>query len=195
MLDSVLLSVIIAAINLTLLAPYSIDFSRAASAAAQLFKLIDRESTINPYSEDGIAPETITGEVELENLSFSYPTRPGITVLDNFSLKVPAGKVTALVGQSGSGKSTIVGLIERWYNPNTGTIKLDGTPIEKLNLGWLRKNVRLVQQEPVLFQGSVFDNIKYGLIGTPWENAPREEQMERVQEAAKWHMRTTSSPN
>ncbi|OJJ64782.1 hypothetical protein ASPSYDRAFT_141151 [Aspergillus sydowii CBS 593.65] len=182
---TVLLSVIIAAINLTLLAPYSIDFSRAASAAAQLFKLIDRESTINPYSEDGIAPETITGEVELENLSFSYPTRPGITVLDNFSLKVPAGKVTALVGQSGSGKSTIVGLIERWYNPDAGTIKLDGTPIKKLNLGWLRKNVRLVQQEPVLFQGSVFDNIKYGLIGTPWENAPREKQMERVQEAAK----------
>ncbi|KAL5341025.1 P-loop containing nucleoside triphosphate hydrolase protein [Aspergillus crustosus] len=181
----VLLSVVIAAINLTQLAPYAIDFSRAASAAAQLFMLIDRESAINPYNTDGRQPDSVIGEVELENISFSYPTRPGITVLDNFSLKVPAGKVTALVGQSGSGKSTIVGLIERWYNPNSGTIKLDGTPIEELNLGWLRKNVRLVQQEPVLFQGSVFDNIRYGLVGTPWENSSREEQLERVQEAAK----------
>ncbi|KAL3475519.1 P-loop containing nucleoside triphosphate hydrolase protein [Aspergillus californicus] len=182
---TVLLSVVIAAINLTMLAPYSIDFSRAASAAAQLFKLIDRESAINPYSKDGLQPATTVGEVELENVSFSYPTRPGITVLDTFSLKVPAGKVTALVGQSGSGKSTIVGLIERWYNPDSGTIKLDGNPIDKLNLNWLRKNVRLVQQEPVLFQGSVFDNIKYGLVGTPWENAPRNVQMEKVQEAAR----------
>ncbi|KAL4923167.1 ABC transporter ATP-binding protein [Aspergillus undulatus] len=181
---TVLLSVVIAAISLTMLAPYSIDFSRAASAAAQLFKLIDRESTINPYSKSGLEPDSVVGEVELENVSFSYPTRPGITVLDNFSLKVPAGKVTALVGQSGSGKSTIVGLIERWYNPASGKIKLDGNPIDQLNLGWLRKNVRLVQQEPVLFQGSVFDNIKYGLVGTPWEHAPREEQMKRVQEAA-----------
>ncbi|KAL4779773.1 P-loop containing nucleoside triphosphate hydrolase protein [Aspergillus varians] len=182
---TVLLSVVIAAINLTMLAPYSIDFSRAASAAAQLFKLIDRESTINPYSKEGLEPETVAGDVELENVTFSYPTRPGITVLDNFSLKVPAGKVTALVGQSGSGKSTIVGLIERWYNPSSGTIRLDGNAIDTLNLAWLRKNVRLVQQEPVLFQGSVFDNIKYGLVGTPFENASGEEQMDRVQEAAK----------
>ncbi|RDW78871.1 ABC transporter ATP-binding protein [Aspergillus mulundensis] len=182
---TVLLSVIIAAINLTLLAPYSIDFSRAASAAAQLFKLIDRVSEIDPYSKEGLEPESVAGEVELENVSFAYPTRPNITVLDDFSLKVPAGKVTALVGQSGSGKSTIVGLLERWHNPNSGTLKLDGKPIDKLNVGWLRRNVRLVQQEPVLFQGTVFDNIRYGLVGTPWENDSREEQMERVQEAAK----------
>ncbi|KAL2810059.1 P-loop containing nucleoside triphosphate hydrolase protein [Aspergillus granulosus] len=181
----VLMSVVIASINLTMLAPYSIDFSRAASAAAQLFRLIDRESAIDPYSKEGLKPDATVGEVELENVTFAYPTRPGITVLDNFSLKVPAGKVTALVGQSGSGKSTIVGLIERWYNPNSGTIKLDSNPIDQLNLNWLRKNVRLVQQEPVLFQGSVFENISYGLVGTPWENAPREEQLERVQEAAK----------
>ncbi|KAL3460931.1 P-loop containing nucleoside triphosphate hydrolase protein [Aspergillus heterothallicus] len=181
----VLMSVVIASINLTMLAPYSIDFSRAASAAAQLFRLIDRDSAINPFSAEGLEPESTVGEVNLENITFAYPTRPGITVLDNFSLKVPAGKVTALVGQSGSGKSTIVGLIERWYNPNSGTIKLDGNPIDHLNLNWLRKNVRLVQQEPVLFQGTVFDNISYGLVGTPWENVSREEQMKRVQEAAK----------
>lgn len=78
-----------------------------------------------------------------------------------------------------------MGLIERWYNIQSGVIKLDGQPIEQLNLNWLRKNVRLVQQEPVLFQGSAFDNIAHGLVGTKWENASREEKMAQVQEAAK----------
>lgn len=182
---TVLLSVVIAAVQLTQLTPYTIDFSRAMSGAAQLFTLIDRESAINPLSKTGETPSETIGYVELENITFAYPTRPGITVLDNFSLNIPAGKVTALVGQSGSGKSTIVGLIERWYNPKSGTIKLDGRPIDKLNLNWLRRNVRLVQQEPVLFEGSVFDNIKHGLVGTEWENAPVEEQMKRIEEAAK----------
>ncbi|RGP59629.1 hypothetical protein FLONG3_11145 [Fusarium longipes] len=182
---TVLLSVVIAAVQLTQLTPYTIDFSRAMSGAAQLFALIDRVSAIDPLSKTGETPSETIGHVELDSVSFAYPTRPGITVLDSFSLDIPAGKVTALVGQSGSGKSTIVGLIERWYNPKSGTIKLDGRPIDQLNLNWLRRNVRLVQQEPVLFEGSVFDNIKHGLVGTEWENAPAEEQMERIQEAAK----------
>ncbi|KAL2158091.1 hypothetical protein VTH06DRAFT_4659 [Thermothelomyces fergusii] len=182
---TVLLSVSIGSINITMLAPYSIEFTRAATSAAALFKLIDRQSAINPFDDSGEKPSEVTGLVELEDVTFAYPTRPGVTVLDNFSLRVPAGKVTALVGQSGSGKSTIVGLIERWYNPSSGVIKLDGRPIDRLNLSWLRKNVRLVQQEPVLFQGSVFENIACGLVGTPWENASREEQMVHVQEAAK----------
>ncbi|KAL2127194.1 hypothetical protein VTI74DRAFT_11118 [Chaetomium olivicolor] len=159
-------SVVIAFSNITMLAPYSIEFTRAATAAAQLFKLIDRASAIDPFDQCGGKPSEVTGLVELENITFSYPTRPGIAVLENFSLTVPAGKVTALVGQSGSGKSTIIGLLERWYNPSSGTIKLDGRPIDQLNLNWLRKNVRLVQQEPVSFQGSVFDNIAKGLEAT-----------------------------
>ncbi|WDK12415.1 ABC transporter [Colletotrichum graminicola] len=182
---TVLLSVVIGATSLTMLAPYFIEFTRAASAAAQLFKLIDRKSEIDALDKSGEKPTETTGVVDLENITFEYPTRPGVTVLNNYSLHVPAGKVTALVGTSGSGKSTIIGLIERWYNPKAGTIKLDGVPIEKLNLNWLRKNIRLVQQEPVLFQGTVFENIANGLVGTPWENAPREEQLRRVQEAAK----------
>ncbi|KAK3296564.1 P-loop containing nucleoside triphosphate hydrolase protein [Chaetomium fimeti] len=181
---TVLLSVAIGSIQITMLAPYSIEFTRAAASAASLFKLMDRESAINPFDKSGEQPSEITGLVELEDVTFAYPTRPGTTVLDNFSLTVPAGKVTALVGQSGSGKSTIVGLIERWYTPSSGGIKLDGRPIDSLNLNWLRNNVRLVQQEPVLFQGSVFDNIAYGLVGTPWEKASREEQMAQVREAA-----------
>ncbi|KAH6893210.1 P-loop containing nucleoside triphosphate hydrolase protein [Thelonectria olida] len=182
---TVLLSVVIAAISLTTLAPYSIDFSRAISAATKLFELMDRKSSIDPLDKSGETPTATIGEIKLENVTFSYPTRPGVTVLKDFSLRVPAGKVTALVGQSGSGKSTIVGLIERWYNIEAGMIRLDGRPINELNLNWLRKNVRLVQQEPVLFEGTVFDNIKYGLVGTELENAPMDQQMERIQEAAK----------
>lgn len=89
-------------------------------------------------------------------------------------------------GASGSGKSTIIGLLERWYIPRSGTIELDGRAIDSLNLNWLRTNVRLVQQEPVLFNGTVFENIANGLVGTPWEHATIEEQQKRVEQAAEF---------
>ncbi|QGI67587.1 hypothetical protein CEK26_011538 [Fusarium fujikuroi] len=182
---TVILSVIIAATSLTMLAPYSVDFTRASVAAAKLFDLIDRESEIDSFDSTGKIPSETIGEISVDNVTFAYPTRPGIAVLDNYSVKFPAGKTTALVGQSGSGKSTVIGLLERWYNPESGTISLDGCPIDQLNLNWLRTNVRLVQQEPVLFQGTIFDNIRSGLTGTAWEDAPVEEQMHHVEEAAK----------
>lgn len=92
-----MLSIVIAAISLTTLAPYSIDFARAGTSASQLFKLIDRESDINPFDESGEQPTETVGRIELENVTFAYPTRPGVTVLDDFSLTAPPGKVTALV--------------------------------------------------------------------------------------------------
>ncbi|PKS12635.1 hypothetical protein jhhlp_000843 [Lomentospora prolificans] len=181
----VLMSVIVASASLTAIAPYLIDFSRAASAATELFRLMDRSSAIDPFNESGEQPTEVAGNIDFQNVTFSYPMRPGVTVLDDFTLHIHAGKVTALVGASGSGKSTIVGLIERWYNTNSGSVLLDGRPIEKFNLSWLRKNVRLVQQEPVLFSGTVFENIANGLVGTPWENEAKPEKLARVQEAAK----------
>ncbi|GCB25295.1 leptomycin B resistance protein pmd1 [Aspergillus awamori] len=181
---TVVMSVIIAATQLTMLTPYMVDFTRSATAASTLFSLIDRKSEIDPYDTNGHKPTEVVGDIELTDVTFAYPTRPEVKVLDKFSMRAQAGKVTALVGQSGSGKSTIVGLLERWYNPATGIIKLDGHPLNELNLSWLRKNVRLVQQEPVLFQGTVFDNIKQGLVGTKWEHAPKDQQMERIQDAA-----------
>ncbi|KAI5863830.1 multidrug resistance protein [Durotheca rogersii] len=181
----VLMSVIVGCSSLTSIAPYLIDFTRGASAAAELFLLIDKPSSIDPFDESGVQPPEVEGRIDIEDLTFAYPMRPGVNVLQNFTLHIPAGKVTALVGASGSGKSTIIGLIERWYNPISGTVKLDGRPIDELNLGWLRKHVRLVQQEPTLFSGTVFDNVANGLIGTPWENESREEKLARVQEACK----------
>ncbi|KAM5353374.1 hypothetical protein ACJ41O_000024 [Fusarium nematophilum] len=182
---TVLFSVVIAATTVMSLAPHTVAFGRAATASVELFRLIDRESEINAFDDSGMRPEQITGAITMENVSFSYPTRPEVTVLDKFCLNVPAGKVTALVGPSGSGKSTVIGILERWYSPSAGSVKLDGRELEDLNLRWLRTNVRLVQQDPVLFNGSVFDNISNGLVGTQWEFDTQEEQMQRVQQAAK----------
>ncbi|KAK1706426.1 P-loop containing nucleoside triphosphate hydrolase protein [Colletotrichum acutatum] len=182
---TVLFSVIIASTTITAVAPHMVVFSRAATAASKLFALIDRESSIDPFSELGAKPEKVSGTIDIERVSFSYPTRPDTQVLKDFSLRVPAGKVTALVGTSGSGKSTIIGLLERWYDAQAGLIKLDGVDIRTLSLNWLRTNMRLVQQEPVLFNATVFDNIANGLVGTPWATATHEEQMVRVREAAK----------
>ncbi|KAL8283018.1 hypothetical protein RB597_010419 [Gaeumannomyces tritici] len=183
---TVIMSVLTASLTVTVVAPYMISFQKAATAAAQLFVLIDRKSDIDPFGEEGLKPaeESVRGELEIENITFSYPARPEVAVLDKFSLRVPAGKVTALVGASGSGKSTIIGLVERWYDPNSGVIRLDGTPIENLNPNWLRTHVRLVQQEPVLFNGTVFENIAHGLVGTPWESAPLADRRERIRRAA-----------
>ncbi|KXH37252.1 ATP-binding cassette sub-family B member 5 [Colletotrichum simmondsii] len=182
---TVLFSVIIASTTITAVAPHMVVFSRAATAASKLFALIDRESSIDPFSELGAKPEKVSGTIDIERVSFSYPTRPDAQVLKDFSLRVPAGKVTALVGTSGSGKSTVIGLLERWYDAQAGLIKLDGIDIRTLSLNWLRTNMRLVQQEPVLFNATVFDNIANGLVGTAWATATHEEQMSRVREAAK----------
>jgi ABC-type transport system involved in Fe-S cluster assembly fused permease/ATPase subunit len=91
------MSVIVATVSVTTIAPYTISFNRAATAAAQLFKLIDRQSKINPFDNSGEKPSEVRGIVEIEKVTFSYPTRPGVTVLDDYSLHIPAGKVTALV--------------------------------------------------------------------------------------------------
>ncbi|KAE8309901.1 P-loop containing nucleoside triphosphate hydrolase protein [Aspergillus transmontanensis] len=179
---TVLFSVIMAANTVTQIAPHMVTFSRAATAASELFALIDRQSEINPFDELGYRPDKTTGFIDLRSIRFSYPTRPDVSVLEDFTLNIPAGKVTALVGPSGSGKSTVIGLLERWYNPRVGSICLDGKDISQLNLKWLRTNIRLVQQARHL---NVFENIANGLVGTQWEAAPQEEQMQRVQVAAK----------
>ncbi|CAI6070611.1 unnamed protein product [Clonostachys chloroleuca] len=180
----VLFSVIMAASTVMQVMPNLVTFSRATTAASEMFTLIDRKSEIDPFQDSGYKADHVSGSIRLESINFSYPTRPDVTILDDFTLDIPAGKVTAFVGPSGSGKSTIIGLIERWYNPCGGLITLDDKNINQFNLKWLRTNVRLVQQEPVLFNETVFENIANGLIGTPWETASEEEKMRHVQEAA-----------
>ncbi|RYP43462.1 hypothetical protein DL770_011677 [Monosporascus sp. CRB-9-2] len=180
---TVIFAVVLAATSLTQIAPQIITITKAAAAADELFRVIDMKSAIDPLSSAGLTPEKCVGEIEVKALEFSYPSRPDIKVLDDLSLSVPAGKTTALVGASGSGKSTIVGLLERWYDPAAGMILFDGLDIQKLNIAWLRTQIRLVQQEPVLFSGTVFDNVAFGLVGTQYADAPYEQKIALVKEA------------
>ncbi|GAB7328849.1 hypothetical protein MBLNU13_g00727t2 [Cladosporium sp. NU13] len=161
------------------------NITKAATAAIELFQTIDRPSHIDPMATDGLRPEQCTGNIELKDVVFSYPSRPDSQVLGGLSLSIPAGKTTALVGASGSGKSTCVALLERWYDQTAGSITLDGQDIRGLNLRYLRTKIRLVQQEPVLFSGTVFDNVAYGLLGTEHENASAEKKLQLVQDACK----------
>lgn len=170
---------------MTQIAPQILAFTKASSSAEEIFKTIDRQSEIDPLSEEGIVPDICIGDIRIEGVSFAYPARPDVAVLNNLQLSAPANQTTALVGASGSGKSTIIGLLERWYDQPSGTIYLDGIDIRQLNLHWLRTNVRLVQQEPVLFAGTVCDNIAYGLFGTPKASLPAAEQRALVERACK----------
>jgi ATP-binding cassette subfamily B (MDR/TAP) protein 1 len=182
---SVIFAVVVAATALTQIAPQIITITKAAAAADELFRVIDKKSAIDSLSTAGLTPEKCVGEIEIKALEFAYPSRPDTQVLNGLNLSVPAGKTTALVGASGSGKSTIVGLLERWYDPAAGTILLDGIDIQTLNIRWLRTQIRLVQQEPVLFSGTIFDNVAFGLVGTPYAEAPYEQKLALVKEACR----------
>ncbi|KAF2127626.1 multidrug resistance protein-like protein 1 [Dothidotthia symphoricarpi CBS 119687] len=175
---TVILAVIVAATAMTSIAPQIIALTKASSSAKELFKTIDRQSEIDPFSDEGKVPTTCHGNIEIEDVTFAYPARPDIAVLKGLTLSAPANKTTALVGASGSGKSTIIGLLERWYDQPSGAIYLDGTNIHELNITWLRTNIRLVQQEPVLFSGTVYENVAFGLFGT--DKAKLSEQEQRV---------------
>jgi ATP-binding cassette subfamily B (MDR/TAP) protein 1 len=131
---------------LTQIAPQTIQIAKATAAAQGLFQVIDREPLIDSLSEEGLRPDEISGTIELKNVHFSYPSRPNVPVFTGLDLFIPAKKTTALVGASGSGKSTIVGLIERWYSIDQGSVTLDGVDVKDLNIKWLRNNIRLVEQ-------------------------------------------------
>ncbi|KAF3479555.1 multidrug resistance protein 1 [Arthroderma uncinatum] len=182
---TVIFAVVVAATSLTHIAPQIITITKAAAAADELFRIIDKKSAIDSLSTAGLTPEKCVGEVKLNAVKFAYPSRPETQVLNGLDLNVPAGKATALVGASGSGKSTIVGLLERWYDQAAGTILLDGINIQELNIAWLRTQIRLVQQEPVLFSGTIFDNVAFGLVGTQHAEASYEEKLALVKEACK----------
>lgn len=120
--------------------------TNAAAAAAELFTIMDKPSSLDPLAEGGARPDQCPGQIEVKGVGFAYPSRPTAQVLRDFTVSIPAGKTTALVGASGSGKSTIIGLLERWYEPSSGSIRLDGIEISDYNTKWLRTRIRLVQQ-------------------------------------------------
>jgi ATP-binding cassette subfamily B (MDR/TAP) protein 1 len=146
--DSVIFAVLVAATSVTQVAPQIAVVAKSCSAAETLFKVIDREPRLNTTNAVGttIPDSQLQGCIEFRDVHFAYPSRPDSVVLNGLSMIFPANKTTALVGASGSGKSTIVGLLERWYDRTEGSITVDGVDITELDVKWLRTQVRLVQQ-------------------------------------------------
>ena len=203
--------------------------SKAMVAACQFFTVIDA-----PLPEKGHLKEpdvTATEDIVLEKVTFAYPSRPHVKILDELDLRIEAGKITAIVGPSGSGKSTVVGLIERWYTLHkqyviekaveekkkkpkmpwskkddeeseeeeiknepeetgppiklSGSISTCGHSLNDIDLKWWRSEIGLVQQEPFLFNDTIYANVAYGLVGSQWEDEPEEKKRELVKEACK----------
>jgi len=179
--------------------------AKGKAAVVRVFELFDRKPPIdsNPWNEDGSPRDIVVpldvngkkGEIEFRNVKFAYPTRKTARVFDGLSLKIPAGQTAALIGSSGSGKSTVMALLERFYDPvaavvdrgqkggdervetvidgnlddSNGVVLVDGVDIRKLDVKYLRKAVALVGQEPVLFDASVRENIAFGKDGASEE--------------------------
>jgi len=182
---TIMLSIMIGAFSLGNVAPNAQAFTTSVAAAAKIFNTIDRVSPLDPMTDAGEKLKHLDGTIELRNIKHIYPSRAEVVVMRDVNLVVPAGKTTALVGASGSGKSTIVGLVERFYDPVGGNVYLDGHDVSTLNLRWLRQQISLVSQEPVLFGTTIFGNIQHGLIGTKYENASAEDRKELIIKAAK----------
>ncbi|KAH9627359.1 hypothetical protein KSS87_001198 [Heliosperma pusillum] len=130
-----------------------------------MFETIKRTPDIDASSNEGITKEDIKGDIELKDVFFRYPARPDVQIFSGFSLQIPSGTTAALVGQSGSGKSTVISLVERFYDPDSGEVLIDGVDLKKYRLSWVRNMIGLVSQEPILFATTIKDNITYGKVG------------------------------
>ncbi|KXS13200.1 multidrug resistance protein 1 [Gonapodya prolifera JEL478] len=168
--------------NVTPLAQF---VATAQGAACELFKVLDRSSPINAFSTSGKRPSTVQGGIELRDVTFRYPSRPTAAVLTNFSLTIPRGMSVALVGSSGSGKSTVTKLIDRFYDPSEGAVLVDGLDVRDWNVAALRSAIGIVAQEPVLFNTSVFENVAMGIPAAVKEGMGEEAVRAMVVEAAK----------
>ncbi|XP_076061207.1 ATP-dependent translocase ABCB1-like [Oratosquilla oratoria] len=172
----VFFSVLMGAMNMGQAAPYAEAFSVARGAAATIYDIIERPSEIDPTSQEGKKLNEVKGFIEFEDVYFNYPSRPDVKILKGLNLKIQPGQTIALVGPSGCGKSTCIQLIQRFYDPLKGKVKVDNEDIRELNLGWLRDQIGVVGQEPVLFSTTIAENIRHGRDGV---------SIEQVIEAAK----------
>lgn len=137
------------------------EFMSAVGASERVFALMDRAPGVP--CEGGIQPSQMLGHITFEDVHFTYPSRPDTPVLNGLNLEIQPNQKVALVGSSGAGKSTVLSLLLRFYEPTSGRILIDGADLRGLDPAWLRSHVAVVQQEPVLFSGTVLDNICYGL--------------------------------
>jgi ATP-binding cassette subfamily B (MDR/TAP) protein 1 len=153
------------------------DAAKAADACERVFDIVDREPKIDYTKENGVTLPKVEGQISFRNVTFSYPSRPNQLVCNGYNLEIAAGTTVALVGSSGSGKSTAIQLVERFYDPASGTVTLDGVDLRELNVKWLRQQIGLVGQEPVLFSGTIAENIAYGKPGATREDVENSARM------------------
>uniref|UniRef100_A0A3Q2ZSG3 Bile salt export pump n=1 Tax=Kryptolebias marmoratus TaxID=37003 RepID=A0A3Q2ZSG3_KRYMA len=166
----VFFGVLIAAVNLGQASPCLEAFAAGRGAATIIFETIEREPEIDCLSEAGYKLDRVKGDIEFHNVTFYYPSRPEVKILDQLSVAVKSGETTAFVGPSGAGKSTAIQLIQRFYDPKEGMVTLDGHDIRGLNIQWLRSLIGIVEQEPVLFATTIAENIRYGRPGVSMED-------------------------
>ncbi|CAL4950332.1 unnamed protein product [Urochloa decumbens] len=159
---NVIFAVLTGSLALGQASPSMKAFAGGQAAAYKMFETINRTPEIDAYSTTGRKLEDIRGDIEFRDVYFSYPTRPDEQIFKGFSLTIPSGMTIALVGQSGSGKSTVISLIERFYDPQLGDVLIDGVNLKEFQLRWIRSKIGLVSQEPVLFAASIKENIAYG---------------------------------
>jgi ATP-binding cassette subfamily B protein len=162
-LTSFLVYTLIVAFSLGALADLWADFMRSLGAAERIFELLDRKPEMAPSG--GVVLAQVRGEVALEEVRFAYPSRKDVRVIDGISLRLSPDEVVAVVGPSGAGKSTLSALIGRLYDPDSGHLRLDGRDLRDLDVGFLRRQIGTVAQEPILFSTTVAENIRYGRPG------------------------------
>ncbi|CAN1292999.1 ABC transporter B family member 11 [Linum perenne] len=159
---NVIIAVLTASMSLGQTAPPMSAFAAGKAAAYKMFETINRHPVIDASDPKGVKLDEILGNIELRDVHFCYPARPDEQIFNGFSLSIPSGTTVALVGHSGSGKSTVISLIERFYDPQSGEVLIDGINLKDFQLKWIRQQIGLVSQEPVLFASSIRDNIAYG---------------------------------
>ncbi|MGZ3797792.1 MAG: ABC transporter ATP-binding protein [Pseudobdellovibrionaceae bacterium] len=151
------------------------DFMAGIGASHRVFEILERE----PETKDeGAELSSVEGRIDFKNVHFSYPSRSDIEVLKGISLEIRPGQVVALVGSSGSGKTTLASLLPRFYEPTSGDIILDGHKLQELRPSWLREQIGIVSQEPILISSTIEENIRYG------KPTARAEEIEAVAKAA-----------
>ncbi|KAK7264798.1 hypothetical protein RJT34_32409 [Clitoria ternatea] len=162
---SVLFAVLTGSVYLGQATPILTAFAAGQAAAFKMFETIKRKPGIDAYDMSGRLLDDISGDIEFREVCFSYPSRPDEKIFNGFSISISSGTTAALVGQSGSGKSTVISLIERFYDPQGGEVLIDGINLRDFQLKWIRQKIGLVCQEPVLFACSIKENIAYGKDG------------------------------
>ncbi|XP_076472534.1 ATP-dependent translocase ABCB1-like [Babylonia areolata] len=159
---TVLFCMMASSMALGMVGPNIAAVAAARGVLSPMCFMVTQSPPIDSSALGGERPGRVDGKVQFKGVTFSYPSREDIKVLKRFDLTIEPGQTVALVGGSGCGKSTIIKLIQRFYDPDTGSVELDGRNISRLNVHWLRRNIGIVSQEPVLFSCSIKDNIRLG---------------------------------